>query len=1258
LNSGCADGTRKSILGDIKAWINDANAPHICWLIGKAGSGKSSIAKTVCQSADDEAILGGSFFCSRSSGLAAQRDIRYVIPTLSQLLALRSPEFRRALADNITPNIQHKEVLAQIECLLCTPLLALKESGVPILFVIDALDECGGDTSDKKDELKSHVVVTSMIEALFKLPQCNPKLAVKFLVTSRPEPQIRDTPISDDNRCHILRLDAVHSEEVTADISRYITTTLDARLYGNRTDRAKIADNDVKELVQICNGLFIVAATAVDYTFDSGADAAVPKFRSLLNASRDGLNDSAADPLDRMYKIILDAAVEKSGTELPALQQLLASLLSARMTLSIAALGDLLGREPSEVRASLSPLHSVVHVPETDNKPGLRTVHASFGDYLFSRASDRIHIPKSLGHDTLANACLNVMDRELHFNISQTRSSYKPNPSTQPESITPALAYACLQWVYHVTALPSGILDNKLNKTFRPKLLAWLEVMSLLRQVWRAARMLFIAVRTVKSAEFAQFLRDANSFVASSRDAIERSAPHIYLSALAFADKNSLVYRDFAPKYVGLIAVDTFGIGHHGRGAVMTLIGHTGGVRSVAYSLNGELLASGADDGTVRVWDTLTGEETLSPLRSGDISILSLNFAPNTKWLASGTKTGTVCVWDLVTRQTSPRRLIGHSDMVNSVKFSRDNSQLASASSDKTVRLWNPETGAQLWVLQGHTGPVYRVGFSPKAQVITSVSGDRTIRMWNVDTKEPQGEPIPFYTEHTVDFSRDGVMIAGIAPGQRSDVSLFSNVLVWNRWTRDTIAVLKGESAIRFIRFSPDSRSLAAAHGQGVRVWTLQPDPANAPWVDLGGHLGQVNWVTFSPDGLYIASASDDGTIRIWIVGSGQLAIRPLPAHVSSVSSVAVPGEGAFIVSGSYDESVRVWNAGTGDAMLAPLHGHTRAVRSVAISPEERLIASGSEDGIVQLWNARSGVAIGKPISGHSDDVSAVTFSHDGRWLASASSDKTVRIWDVMTLEESTVSPLSCRFEASAVVFSPDGKFVAAGDVAGEIRLWRTATGKQAYEPLNAHPSLLSSLAFSPNGTHIVSGGIDKIVRIWVVGKGHLRDLTGHTNSVRSVTWSRGDDRLIGTGSDDKTVRLWNATTGELLATLRGHVDRVRSVAFTLDGKFIVSGSDDTMIRKWDVSIACKPALECGVDPAAALESATLKHGWLVGPSGELLLWVPDAYRQWLQPAFCTLQIGRSRVVVRVGDQGLHAGSEWTLIKRNYIKERTLPARL
>ena len=226
--------------------------------------------------------------------------------------------------------------------------------------------------------------------------------------------------------------------------------------------------------------------------------------------------------------------------------------------------------------------------------------------------------------------------------------------------------------------------------------------------------------------------------------------------------------------------------------------------------------------------------------------------------------------------------------------------------------------------------------------------------------------------------------------------------------------------------------------------------------------------------------------------------------------SVAFSPDGNRIVSGSDDKTVRMWDADTGQPIGEPLTGHTDGVSSVAFSPDGHRLASGSYDKTVRLWDADTGQPVGQPLTGHTASVSSVAFSPDGHRLASGSCDNTVRLWDA-----DTGQPIG------AAADRPHRR---------GVRVWRSAPTATASPPAApttrcgcgtptpANPrraadrphGTVFSVAFSPDGTGIASGSADKTVRLWDADTGQPigEPLTGHTDTVYSVAFSPDGHRL------------------------------------------------------------------------------------------------------------------------------------------------------
>ena len=287
----------------------------------------------------------------------------------------------------------------------------------------------------------------------------------------------------------------------------------------------------------------------------------------------------------------------------------------------------------------------------------------------------------------------------------------------------------------------------------------------------------------------------------------------------------------------------------------------------------------------------------------------------------------------------------------------------------------------------------------------------------------------------------------------------------------------------------------------------------------LEGHTAPVFSVVFSPDGTRLASASQDGTVKLWD-GATRENIATLKGHTDMVFSVVFSPDGTRLASASRDSTVKLWDVAT-KAEIATLEGHTWSVNSVVFSPDGTRLASASFDGTVKLWDVASRAEIAT-LEGHTDLVFSVVFSPDGTRLASASADDTIKLWDVASRAE-------------------------------------IAT-------LEGHTSSVYSVVFSPDGTRLASASRDDTVKLWdVATRENIATLEGHTSSVYSVVFSPDGTRLA-SASRDGTVKLWDGASRAEIATLKGHTSQVTSVVFSPDGTQLASASYDDTIKLWDVS--------------------------------------------------------------------------------------------
>ena len=288
----------------------------------------------------------------------------------------------------------------------------------------------------------------------------------------------------------------------------------------------------------------------------------------------------------------------------------------------------------------------------------------------------------------------------------------------------------------------------------------------------------------------------------------------------------------------------------------------------------------------------------------------------------------------------------------------------------------------------------------------------------------------------------------------------------------------------------------------------------------------------------YIVSGSDDKTVRVWSLDTGQQT-HLLRGHTDSVSTVAISPDNKFIVSGSHDNTISVWNLDTGQRIHL-FRGHSDMVRCVVVSRDNKFVVSGSKDNRVKIWNIDSGKQV-QLLRGHSSWVWSVAISTENRFVVSGSADSTIRVWSFETGQKKKVLR-GHNFAVRSVVISEDNKLVVSGSEDKTIRIWSLETSQQL-KLFKGHSYIVMSVAISSDSKFVVSASSDKTLAVWSLETGkktHL--LRGHSFPVLSVTVSR-DNKYIVSGAGDKTVVLWNLESGKQVQVLRGHSSSVLAVA-------------------------------------------------------------------------------------------------------------------
>jgi WD40 repeat protein len=1175
----CLKDTRVGILNEIRDWVSGNDSRPIFWLNGLAGTGKSTIARTIARENYENGCLAASFFFTRGGGDLAHAGKFF--PSIAAQLSKSIPSLKRHICESIRKHddISGLSLYDQWKDIIYSPLSNLDSrfQQSRFIIVIDALDECEGDND-----------VTTMLR-LFSEVKYISTIQIKLFITSRPETPLRlGFRKMSSIYHHDLILDNVSREIIDQDISTYLKiqfSEIRERLEDIAPDWP--GEDRLTVLVKRSEGLFIYAATVCRYI--RGNDQWEPEDLITVFLPNDPDSDDKAESgslripqkspfshLDTMYTQILERSLKdiedpQDQVNIAAeMRNIIGAIAALFQPLPTAVLAKLLDTKPTIINRRLRHLRSIVNLPD-DETFTIRLLHPSFRDFLFDNGrctSSVFHISKEQIHTRIAEHCINVLSDTLKYDICGVErygTLVSDVDTTAIEQfIPPEVRYACLYWTQHVIKSRIKLFDNdKVHEFLDKKLLFWLEAASWIGKLTDAIHAILLletnlsvsacsscsvnANYTSKAGEAPYLLKlvhDAKRFTLYSRAAIELAPLQLYVSGLIFAPHESKIRQKFKDLIPG--SISQYSKTEQSWSPILqTLEGHYGRVDAVTFSPDGTIIAT-KSDGMIEIWDTHSGQ-VQQVLEGYPQYPKVLVFSPDGMKLASASVQGTVELWDIrlghkIKQLTLPR----FDPFKDAVTFSLDISMIGTVSSGRVVEIIDLHSGREQCIFREYTISVDCMTFSPDGTTIALSEKNGVIRLWNiVSGKEYQKfrlsrEKFPV---STLTFSPDGKTLA-VTDRRRLEVWDVSS----GEKLYQTVLYLAQMEALAFsadraaLAFSADGATLAAASCFGrIKTWDAN---SGAELREFSGQAKNISAATFSPDGKYAAMVSNDTTVTIC-----GMDINPLPP---------------------------------------PLKDHFVYVTDILLSPDGTVVASVSSSGEVKLWDICSG-RIMKPILKFGS-IKSLSFSTDSSILAVASLGN-VYLWYFLR-EGQCVAKLKAVGSIVAMAFSKNGIMVATFK---HIKIWNTHD-QQLRLTIDAHKLAIINAAFSPDGSIVASTTFGNTIKLWDAYSGQeLKTIAGFRRPASKLSFSP-DGTIIVAALKDLTIRLWDAHSGVQLQVLRiGFI--AKSISFSSDGPWL---NNDRQILDFSSNLAGN--IHFG-RPALFVDTRWITRG------SERLLRLPSGYR-------------------------------------------------
>ncbi|KAK8235038.1 hypothetical protein IWZ00DRAFT_564758 [Phyllosticta capitalensis] len=1225
----CTEKTREKILDDIQSWQKQ-DVHNVFWLQGMAGAGKSTIARTVAERANEDGFAVGSFFFRRGDDALGKSD--KFVTTIVRELAVHPALCEIFVHALSKPNdVAIRDLEHQWQRLIKEPLAERKD--LRILLVIDALDECENDMTAK---------------GLFDILSENQNLQIpglKVFVTARDEPWIRHAH-------QAQALGKIQEDTIEGDIRRYFEDECAnlKRLGSSLGSFQWLEQTQIEQLVKLSVPLFIVAATSLRFIATDHID---PKGRFGILCNTSGPPD-----LDHMYLTVLKYAVSCKGadrglieTNLKRFSEIIGPLMVLKGALPPTEYAKLISDNYSELYSPvvncLGLFKAVLDVPD-DSGP-VRVFHQSFRDFLldkkrvesalkprpqemqskslFQFTPEDFWIDEKKANHRLFEECLRVMRSSLKKDICKLKEPDATPLKIQIDHLNaciPAhLRYACRYWIIHfISSKSSNKNDHKELLVFlKEHLLALVRSDELSTSCQRSST-IGRSTATMRS-KLLKFVADAQRFIRYNMHIIGMSPLQLYSSALVFSPKHSAIREHFWKNHVPLWICNRPFIAQ-GWGALLQIEGHQSARSTVTTSLefspDGQILVSLDWSNSLAIRDAQTGVvlRKLDPRRIERFKITNIGLLAIE--VIERENRGKVEIWDTkeIRALISIPKLFPYG--IEHMKFSPDSkyiflrNELWKITEQPPVCVFTieqNEPGDDDWdrypesIIFNPTGSHLLASFtawSPKRRA--------WIESWSLESRTKDctlSSPMSTQIRHMV-FIHSNQSDSRLVTGCWNT----GTVQMWALGQRSPLKSFRGPHGVRRLSNLSNSRAIIAAFGNQVAILNIDEEWHQNCWnryLKWKLPKNETATKTFcTPDGKTVLSQDDGYNIQVRDSESG--ALRNC-LDVEILTACAVSPDSKLLASGDRDGPIKLWDLELRSDTIKKNTGHYDS--HVVISPNERRMTIGSPGGF-EIWE----LEIEKisrdedlPNVYFSNKWKPISFSPDGRLLL-LKGDHNIVIFDVdkgVTVLQ-RFRDVGYQFQAC---FLPGPQqlllYVEWQRNTQKVSIWNVEDGLCVKE-INRdreggyYNCCASATAFNRGEHHVALMGFEE-VQIWnltnlVTSPKELK-MPGSYCSHGGVAFSPVDDVLI-TADGEHHVQVWDTNT----MTQKNNYPSVRLPRVVEDLSFCKNGC--CVRRKSGVFFLSKNPLEGGSNNCNGYLPIFVDRGWLLW-RGKRLLWLPTELR-------------------------------------------------